>query len=65
MHRIRPNLISAQDAALEVGKPFGNLDSSGMKLQGLPSREVVAMICHSAEEGCVLDALGPLCWLLC
>lgn len=35
MHRVGPNLISVQDATLEAGKPFYNLDSSFMKLQGL------------------------------
>ena len=65
MQRAGPNLISVQDATLEAGKPFYNLDSSFMKLQGLPSGEVIAMVCHSAEKGHVFDALGPLCWLLC
>ncbi len=65
MHRAGPNLISVQDATLEAGKPFYNLDSSFMKLQGLPNGEVIAMVCHSAEKGHLFDALGPLCWLLC
>ena len=54
MHRAGPNLISVQDAILEAGKPFYNLDRSFMKLQGLPSGEVIAMVCHSAEKGCLM-----------
>ena len=54
MHRAGPNLISVQDATLVAGKPFHSLDSSFMKLQGLPSGEVIAMVCHSAEKGCLM-----------
>ena len=50
--RARFNLRSR--CTLEAGKPFYNLDSSFMKLQGLPSGEVIAMVCHSAEKGCLM-----------
>ena len=57
MHRVGPSLISVQDSTLEAGKPVYNLDISFMKLQGLPSGEVIAMVCHSAGKGHLFDAL--------
>ncbi len=60
-----PVSISVEGAALESGKPLDSLNGSCMKLKGLPSGEIVALICDSAEEGCVFDALGPLEPRLC
>lgn len=53
------NLISVQDATLDAGKRSYNLDSSFMKLQGLPSGKVITIVCHSGEKRYVFDALDP------
>lgn len=51
---------SVEGAALESGKPLDNSNGSCVKLQGLPIGETVALICDSAEEGHMFDALGFL-----